>query len=124
MRVLITGAAGTIGRRLTGGLEAEHQLRLGDLAIPAGDERWVRLDVTRPGDVASAMQDVEAVIHLAVASGHEGDHEDDDFNQLRFDVNVTAVHMPLSRARQRMAERLSTHTDFAPGTTPGRSNET
>lgn len=31
------------------------------------------------------------------------------------DVNVTAVHMRLSRARQRLAERLSTHEDFAPG---------
>ena len=30
-------------------------------------------------------------------------------------VNVTAVHMRLSRARQRLAERLSTHTDFNPG---------
>ena len=32
------------------------------------------------------------------------------------EVNVTAVHMRLSRARQRLAERLSTHADFAPGT--------
>ena len=30
-------------------------------------------------------------------------------------VNVTAVHMRLSRARQRLAERLSSHGDFAPG---------
>jgi RNA polymerase sigma-70 factor (ECF subfamily) len=30
-------------------------------------------------------------------------------------VNVTAVHMRLSRARQRLAERLSTHADFTPG---------
>jgi RNA polymerase sigma-70 factor (ECF subfamily) len=38
-------------------------------------------------------------------------------------VNVTAVHMRLSRARQRLAERLSTHTDFAPGTA-GRGTNT
>lgn len=30
-------------------------------------------------------------------------------------VQVTAIHMRLSRARQRLAERLSTHGDFAPG---------
>ncbi|MDB5307872.1 MAG: sigE 20 [Gemmataceae bacterium] len=29
-------------------------------------------------------------------------------------VNVTAVHMRLSRARQRLAERLSVHGDFTP----------
>jgi RNA polymerase sigma-70 factor (ECF subfamily) len=38
------------------------------------------------------------------------------------DVNVTAVHMRLSRARQRLAERLATHTDFAPGPA-GRSTQ-
>jgi RNA polymerase sigma-70 factor (ECF subfamily) len=30
-------------------------------------------------------------------------------------VNVTAVHMRLSRARQRLAERLADHEDFNPG---------
>jgi RNA polymerase sigma-70 factor (ECF subfamily) len=34
-------------------------------------------------------------------------------------VNVTAVHMRLSRARQRLADRLSTHTDFTPGPPAG-----
>ena len=33
----------------------------------------------------------------------------------RLDIAVTAVHMRLSRARQRLAERLSSHGDFAPG---------
>ncbi len=32
-------------------------------------------------------------------------------------VNVTAVHMRLSRARQRLAERLATHEDFNPDLT-------
>lgn len=32
----------------------------------------------------------------------------------RLNVAVTAVHMRLSRARQRLADRLSSHTDFAP----------
>jgi RNA polymerase sigma-70 factor, ECF subfamily len=31
----------------------------------------------------------------------------------RLDIAVTAVHMRLSRARQRLAERLSSHGDFA-----------
>lgn len=31
----------------------------------------------------------------------------------RLEIAVTAVHMRLSRARQRLAERLSTHGDFA-----------
>jgi RNA polymerase sigma-70 factor (ECF subfamily) len=33
----------------------------------------------------------------------------------RLDIAVTAVHMRLSRARQRLAERLSAHGDFTGG---------
>jgi RNA polymerase sigma-70 factor (ECF subfamily) len=32
----------------------------------------------------------------------------------RLEIAVTAVHMRLSRARQRLAERLTSHGDFAP----------
>lgn len=42
----------------------------------------------------------------------------------RLGVNVTAVHMRLSRARQRLAERLSGHEDFTPGNPSGRGNNT
>src|SRR6185436_3835412 len=36
----------------------------------------------------------------------------------RLNVAVTAVHMRLSRARQRLAEKLSSHGDFTPGEQP------
>jgi RNA polymerase sigma-70 factor, ECF subfamily len=41
----------------------------------------------------------------------------------RLDVAVTAVHMRLSRARQRLADRLASHGDFAP-TEPAGGTQT
>ena len=42
----------------------------------------------------------------------------------RLGVAVTAVHMRLSRARQRLAERLSLHGDFTPGEPAGETKHT
>ena len=105
MNVLITGASGLIGRELTRSFGSELTLRLGDLH-PIDDERWVRLDVTNPDDVESAMQGIDAVVHLAIASGHEGDFEDSAFNRLRFDVNVRGTWTILEAARQAGVRRF------------------
>ena len=64
MRVLVTGAAGFVGRHLTRALEGVHELRLGDVR-PLDDPRWVPLDVTNPEQVREAMSGVEAVVHRA-----------------------------------------------------------
>jgi uronate dehydrogenase len=98
MNVLITGAAGLIGRHLTRSLSHEHTLRLGDVRA-VDDPRWVPLDVTNPEEVAAVMRGAEAVIHLAVATGHEGEFEDAAFNQVRFDVNVKGTWNVLEAAR-------------------------
>jgi uronate dehydrogenase len=77
--------------------------------VPEGDPPWVRLDVTQLASVSAAMQGVDAVIHLACATGHEGDYEDDAFNQLRFDVNVKGTYNVLEAAR-RAGVRRFVHT--------------
>lgn len=105
MHVLITGAAGFIGRKLTPALEREHTLRLADVA-PLNDSRWLRLDITRPEEVHAAMQGIEAVVHLAVASGHEGEFEGDQFNQQRFDVNVKGTWNLLEAASRAGVRRF------------------
>ncbi len=106
MQILITGAAGLIGRKLTQRLECEHELRLADVQPLAGDPRFVSCDVTRPSEVRSAMRGIDAVVHLAIASGHEGEFEDDEFNQQRFDVNVKGMWNVLEAARRAGVRRF------------------
>ncbi len=106
MRVLITGASGYVGRHVWPGLANEHELRLGARRPPEGDPRWVRLDITQPAEVMAAMEGIDAVLHMAVAAGHEGDYEDDAFNQLRFDVNVRGTWNVLEAARRASVRRF------------------
>ncbi len=106
MRVLITGAAGHVGRQLTRGLDGLHELRLADVRPPDGDARFVSADVTRLDDVLRALEGMDAVVHLAVASGLEGEVEDDAFNPLRFDVNVKGTYNVLEAARRQGVRRV------------------
>jgi uronate dehydrogenase len=109
MHVLITGAAGYVGRHLARVLSAEHTLRLGDIAAEAAGSlpgEFVPLDVTNPEQAHAAMTGIDAVVHLAIASGHEGDVEDDAFNQTRFDVNVKGTYNILEAARRAGVRRV------------------
>ena len=106
MKVLITGASGIVGRHIIPVLEQEHVLRLGSRRPPRADPRWVPLDVTDPQQVSAAMRGMEAVVHLAIASGQEGNYEDDAFNQQRFDVNVRGTFNVLEAARREGIKRF------------------
>lgn len=112
MKVLITGAAGTIGRRLADYLRDRHDLILADLhppAAPQSNDDWRRVDITRLGDLTEACRGVDAIVHLAIASGHEGDYEDEAFNDLRFDVNVKGT-AHVFQAAARAGVRRVVHT--------------
>jgi nucleoside-diphosphate-sugar epimerase len=94
-RLLITGAAGNMGRLLRPLLRRDGRvLRLADLVdiddVADGEERVV-LDVTDPAAVRKACQDVDAILHLGGLS-----------NEAPFDemvaVNVTGTRNVLAAA--------------------------
>jgi nucleoside-diphosphate-sugar epimerase len=70
LRVLVTGAAGFLGRRVVDGLVRRgHEVRA--LVRPASSSEWppevevARLDLRVPSGLAEALEGVDAVIHLA-----------------------------------------------------------
>lgn len=73
MRVLITGAAGFLGRTISELLEDKHDLTLADIAPPAGDGRhWVQLDVSDLESLTKAVEGQDAVVHtVALVRGRE-----------------------------------------------------
>jgi len=70
MRVVVTGACGVAGQVVCRDLVAAgYEVRLADIAPPAREDRgledFVRCDTRTPGDVRRAVEDMDAVIHLA-----------------------------------------------------------
>ena len=65
--LLITGAAGGVGRALRRALAGKYQLRLSDLR-PIEDlkpgERFMRADITRFADMLRITKGVDAIVHL------------------------------------------------------------
>lgn len=89
MRVLITGAGGTLGAALAPLLaEAGHEPVLFDLRPLETPHRSVQGDVRRPGDVRRAVEGAEFVVHAAAIHGvHLRDHAPEQFH----DLNLTGT---------------------------------
>src|SRR5262245_35371660 len=72
-RVLITGGAGFLGTSLAEALRGDNvRVRLLDLAEPASSPadrvEYLRADIRDPAGLASAVRDVDAIVHAAFAS--------------------------------------------------------
>lgn len=84
MRVLVTGAAGTLGTALAPALvDAGHEPVLLDVRPLDTPYEWVRGDVRAADDVLRAAGGVDVVVHAAALHGiHLGDHPPRDFHEL------------------------------------------
>ncbi len=104
--VLVTGATGEVGRGVLPWLERAFNLRLLSLDPPGTDPRRVQADLLDWTALGRSMQGVDAVLHLAVATGHSGVYEDDGFNNRRFDVNVKGTFHIFEWARRAGVRRV------------------
>lgn len=73
MRILVTGATGTLGRAVVPALVRRgHQVRaMSHREREGGDVAWVRADLSSGADVGRAARDCDAIVHLA-AQGRRG----------------------------------------------------
>lgn len=65
MKILLTGAAGFIGRRVLERLEPGHEIAAVVRRAPDASREWVVLDLAQPPVRAKLPERVDAVIHLA-----------------------------------------------------------
>lgn len=102
-RVLITGAAGTLGRSLRKGMQGRvGTLRLLDVAplgTPGPGEELVTTDVRDLSAVTAAMADVDAAVHLA------GIPHEDSFERI-LQTNLVGTHNVFEAARRQGCARV------------------
>lgn len=118
MKVLITGAAGFLGRQLTEALQAGHELRLLDNVDPEeatifqggqGRKRvplrtqwpYVRADVLDEDAMLAACEGVDAVIHLAaIPTGYP------EQGKAIMQVNAVGTYVVVDAARKAGCQRF------------------
>ena len=102
-RILITGAAGRIGRTLREGLARRYRLlRLLDVA-PLGEaaagEELMRADITELAAMEAALDGIDCVVHLA------GVPEEDSWEKI-LPANIVGTYNVFEAARRRRVRRI------------------
>lgn len=90
MRILLTGAAGFIGRNALARLEGEHDLYPVVREAPDETREWIVQDLTQPLDLSLLPERIDAVIHLAQS------HRYREFPAGAEDVYAVNVHSTFS----------------------------
>jgi uronate dehydrogenase len=102
-RILITGAAGHIGRALRRGLKGSYPLiRLADIAPQAPaepGEEIVTADITDPAQLRQAMEGIDCVVHLA------GIPDEDTWDNIRR-MNIEGCYNVFEAARMAGVKRV------------------
>jgi uronate dehydrogenase len=102
-RILITGAAGHIGRTLRAGLQGHYELlRLADIAPQASagpGEEVVSANITHSAELEAAMQGIDCVVHLA------GVPDESTWERVR-ELNIDGCYNVFEAARRAGVKRV------------------
>lgn len=102
MRVLLTGAAGFVGRAAIEVLRREHAVRLFDVVPIPGEPDMMVGDIADFRAVTEAMSGMDAVVHLAMIAA-PGSY---DTPELPLRVNVQGTANVLEAARRARIQRV------------------
>lgn len=124
MRVLVTGAAGFVGRNLVPFLARDHEV----IALVRSQAAWdspaaktIVADLTSPTFAARLPRDVDTIVHLAQAYKTFPEHADEIFA-----VNATSTQRLADHARAVGVRRFvlaSSGSIYAPGADPVRETD-
>lgn len=105
MKILVTGAAGFIGRRLVQTLQDNHEVFAIARSVPADHDRvsWIAQDLALPLNITALPAKIDAIVHLAQSRFYRQFPEK---SKDIFDVNVQSTFQLLEYARQAGADRF------------------
>ena len=101
-RILITGAAGDVGRRVTPLLKAAYrEVVLSDRVEPENLHglRFIKADLTRPDEVATSVAGIDGIFHL-------GGHSIDGPWPAILDANISGCYNLFEAARAAHVKRI------------------
>ncbi len=112
MKVLLVGGSGHVGSFITPYLRQHHELRVLDLRPPRHPEiDYVEGSITRPDDLARALDGVDTFVNLVMKSPQGGSSTEQSIQQItdNYEVNTLGLHLLLYTA-QRLGIKRGVHT--------------
>ncbi|SDN94770.1 Nucleoside-diphosphate-sugar epimerase [Paenibacillus sp. yr247] len=103
MKILITGAAGSVGSGVAEVLVPHNQIHLSDVVQVETSHPFYQVDVRESGSLDEAANGVDVIIHTPAYHGiHMGKHSEQEF----YDLNITGMFNMFQSAVRNKVRRV------------------